>query len=82
MSLYLSGSKPEGVYVSTTAPDGTVHLGGPGISVDISMTDFLFAAQYVLTNAPLVPNDPRLIFVDNVRFMKEVEGFLKILTRS
>ncbi len=81
MSLYLTTSKPEGIYVSTTAPDGTVHLGGAGISVDISMVDFLFAAHYVLTNSPLVPKDPRLIFVEEVRFMKEAEGFLKILTR-
>jgi len=80
MSLNLAGSKPEGVYVSTES-DEKVHLGGHGISIDISMTDFLFAAEYVLTNAPLVPNDPRLIFVEHVRFMKEVEGFLRILTR-
>ncbi len=78
--LYLSGSKPEGVYVST-AFDEIVHLGGPGISVDISLVDFLFAAKYVLTNTPLMPNDPRLIFLEHIRFMKNVDGFLRVLTK-
>ena len=81
MSLYFRSSQPAGIYISTTAPNGAVHLGGAGFSVDISLEDFLQAAYYVLTNSPLVPNDPRFNFVEEIRFMKQVGGFLKILTK-
>jgi len=70
MSLSLnSGTIPAGLNVSTFGygPIGnTVYLG----DYEISLEDFLKAALYVLTNADLEPNDPRLQFVKCVQSMK------------
>ena len=42
----------------------------------VSMTDFLAAAEYVLTNTDLEPNDLRQEFVERVRSAQEVPGHL------
>jgi hypothetical protein len=49
----------------------TVFLG----DYEISLEDFLAAAEYVLTNTDLEPSDPRILFVKYVRSMKEVDGY-------
>lgn len=75
MSLFLDlGTNPAGLQVKTFGfgPMGsTVHLG----DYEISLEDFLIAAEYVLVNTDLEPNDPRLQFVKCVRSMKKVAGY-------
>lgn len=74
MSLILGmGTRPAGLEVKTFGfgPTNTVHLG----KYEISFEDFLVAAEYVLTNTDLEPNDPRLQFVKCVQSMKEVTGY-------
>jgi hypothetical protein len=41
----------------------------------IPLEDFLAAAEYVLTNTDLEPDDPRLQFVQLVQSMKQVDGY-------
>lgn len=81
MSLSLDrGTKPAGLKIKTHGPGplsetdqkiDVVYLG----DYEISLKDFLFAADYVLTNADLMPNDPRLVFVKHVQSMRVVERF-------
>jgi hypothetical protein len=75
MSLSLDlGTKPAGLEVKTFGfgPMGnTVYLG----DYEISLEDFLIAAEYVLTNTDLELNDSRLQFVKCIQSMKEVEGY-------
>ena len=75
MSLVLEmGTRPTGLGVKTFGLDSmgnTVHLG----DYEITIEDFLVAAEYVLTNTDLDPNDPRLQFVKCVQSMKEVGGY-------
>ncbi len=80
MSLVLNmGTKPEGLEVKThglhssSALHNVVFIGG----YEISIADFFAAAEYVLTNTDLDPNDPRLQFVKCIQSMKEVEGYNK-----
>ena len=75
MSLFLDlGTKPADLKVKTFgfgSMGNTVNLG----DYEISLEDFLIAAEYVLTNTDLEPNDPRLQFVKCVQSMKEVDGY-------
>ena len=75
MSLILAmGTQPVGLEVKTFGfglMGDKVYLG----DYEISIEDFFFAAEYVLTNTNLGPNDPRLQFVKCVKSMKEVEGY-------
>lgn len=76
MSLILNmGTKPEGLEIKTygtiTGDNNAVHFG----DYEISLEDFLCAANYVLTNTDLEPDDPRLRFIDNAKSMIEVNGF-------
>lgn len=75
MSLILNmGTKPYGLRVKTFGFGSrlnTVYLG----DYEISLEDFLVAAEYVLTNTDLEPNDPRLQFVERVKSMEEVDGY-------
>lgn len=78
MSLSLDlGTKPKGLEIKTLGnllgldPLHVVHLG----EYEISMKDFLCAADYVLTNTDLEVDDPRLQFVRCVKSMKIVEGY-------
>ncbi len=41
---------------------------------DISMKDFLFVVEHLLTDTDLEPNDPRLQFVECVKSMKKIQG--------
>ena len=75
MSLVLNqGTKPEGLEIKTWGmpelPD--VQLG----DYEISMEDFLECAFYVLTNTDLQPNDPRLVFVERVKKMTQLDGYM------
>jgi hypothetical protein len=74
MTLLLErGTQPEGLGVKTLGgPLGNIVFLG---NYQISLEDFLFAAEYVLTNTNLKSNDPRLQFVKCVKSMKKVEGF-------
>lgn len=58
------GGHPPVVYLSTATAQYTIAL-----------EDFLEAAWYVLTNANLDPNDPRLAFVERVRKLRKVPGW-------
>ncbi|MEK7555141.1 MAG: hypothetical protein AAB518_04125 [Patescibacteria group bacterium] len=75
MSLTLDiGTKPAGLEVKTfgfIAGSHPVLLG----DYEISIEDFLIAANYVLTNTDLDSNDPRLQFVKCIQSMREVEGY-------
>lgn len=75
MPLILAmGTQPAGLRVKTFgfgSMANTVHLG----DYEISIEDFLVAANYVLINTDLEPNDPRLQFVKCVKSMKEVDGY-------
>lgn len=74
MTLVLVGSKPNPLGVKTFGfgPMGrVVYLG----DYEVSLEDFLAAAGYVLTNTDLEPEDPRLQFVEFVRFMRRVDGY-------
>lgn len=76
MSLALGlGTKPADLEVKTFGHGlmgSTVFIG----DYEISLMDFLAAAEYVLTNTDLKPNDdPRLQFVKCVESMKEVDGY-------
>ncbi len=75
MSLTLSNSKPDDLEVKTHSsildPRGTVMLG----DYEISFTDFLAMAWYVLTNTDLHGlMDPRIQFVQAVKKMEIVPG--------
>lgn len=73
MSLSLElGTKPNGLSVKSNSASQTIWVG----DYEISMRDFLYAAEYVLTNTDLVSaDDPRLRFLRCVRSMCEVEGY-------
>ena len=75
MSLILEmGTQPAGLEVKTFgfgSMGNTVHLG----DYEISLEDFLVAAEYVLTNTDLEPNDPRLQFVKCVQSIKQTDGY-------
>lgn len=77
MSLHLANSKPDDLEIKTWGPllgdENTVYLG----DYEISLTDFLEAAAYVLQNTSLMENDPRLEFVLKVQDMNIVDGFNK-----
>ena len=67
------GTKPNGLEIKTFGlmGDNTVYLG----DYEISLVDFLCAAEYVLTNSDLQQNDPRRQFVRCIQSMREIEGF-------
>lgn len=75
MSIRLDlGTKPKGLMVKihgdilrSVERSNTVHIG----EYSISLVDFLFMAEYVLTNTPLMENDPRRQFVRCVKSMTE-----------
>lgn len=75
MTLELSnGTVPSGLRVKTYGPGvdgGVVHLG----TYELSLTDFLEVARYVLTNTDLEEFDPRREFVEEVKASVEVGGF-------
>jgi hypothetical protein len=74
MSLKLNnpGTKPSGLEVKTYSIKSLpVRFG----EYEISMEDFLCAAEYVLTNSDLYGNDPRRQFIKCVQAMKEVPGY-------
>lgn len=48
----------------------------------VSLSDFLEAAMYVLTNTDLVKDDPRLEFVENVRRLEQVLGWQSSINES
>jgi len=81
MTLLLErGTKPANLGIKTIGfgdLGNTVFLG----EYEISLEDFLFAAEYVLTNTNLGPTDPRRQFVKCVQFMTEVEGYNGPMTR-
>ena len=71
ISLDRRPTDPIGINVKTYVGD-VVHLG----RYDISLEDFLIAANYVLTNTDLIgENDPRLAFIERVKGMRIVDGF-------
>ena len=76
MSLVLVlGTKPYGLTVKTHgfgSLGNTVFLG----DYEISLEDFLYTAEYVLTNTDLEKDDPRLKFVKYIQSMKEVDGYM------
>ena len=75
MTLLLAqGTKPVNLGIKTFgfgSLGNAVYLG----NYEISLEDFLAAAEYVLTNTNLEPNDPRLQFVKRVQSMKEIDGY-------
>lgn len=73
MSLVLAlGTKPAGLQVKTFGfGPHTIYLG----KYEISLKDFLAAAEYVLINRDLDPNDPRLEFIELVKSMREVPWY-------
>ena len=75
MTLILDrGTQPDGLEVKTFGfglMRNTVRLG----DYEISLEDFLVAAEYVLTNTDLEPNDPRLQFVKCVQSTQETDGY-------
>lgn len=80
MSLRLAYSTPKGLEVKThglsSLPD--VYLGG----YEITMTDFLYMVDYVLTNTDLSGiDDPRCVFVEYVKGMKIIGGLVQKRTR-
>ena len=87
MSLILDdpNTKPRGLAVKTHGAsrlNNTVFFSHPGAEwMEISLTDFLAAAHYVLTNADLGPDDPRRQFVECVQKMREVPGYNQNETR-
>lgn len=73
MSLLLAqGTRPTNLRVKTLGVGEDPVLIG---EYEISMLDFLAAAEYVLTNTDLRPGDPRLKFVRRVSAMRRVEGY-------
>ena len=42
-------------------------------SFDLSIEDFLLLTRYVLTNTDVIPDDPRIAFVDKLKSAKVVE---------
>lgn len=73
MSLELSNkSKPKKLYVNSYSigPESGVLIG----DYDISLSDFLLVAQYVLICTELRKGDPRLQFLETVKSMKKVKG--------
>jgi hypothetical protein len=74
MSLLLeSGTIPHGLSAKTYNDGLQVLLLG---HYRISFDDFLATALYVLTNTNLEENDPRLKFIELVKKMKVVDGYL------
>lgn len=73
MSLVLSrNTQPARLMVKT---DGLVfptfvRLG----NYEIAMRDFWVAAEYVMTNTDLYPDDPRLDFIKMVKSLKKNQG--------
>ncbi len=76
MSLLLNGgTKPTNLFTKahdfTESGETIVCVG----NYEISLKDFLALADYVLRNTDLVPDDPRISFVEHVARMKPVPGW-------
>lgn len=70
MSLHLDNAEnvPQGIIAKTYGHniDGNkVHVG----NMEIALDDFLQLTLYVLTNTPIILDDPRLIFVEAIENM-------------
>jgi hypothetical protein len=68
------GTKPDGLAIKVwdlKSRGNIVFLG----DYEITMKDFVDAAEYVLTITDLEPDDPRLQFVKYVQSIREVEGY-------
>lgn len=76
MSITIKGGKRKRVYVKTG-----VLLNGENFLIfgdyEIPLEEFLYAAEYVLTNTDLKRGDPRLKFRRCVRSMVKTDGFNK-----
>jgi hypothetical protein len=44
---------------------------------EVSMSDFMEACLYALLNTDLLPDDPRLIFIERVKGLEIVAGYNK-----
>lgn len=72
MSLVLERSSPPiSVDSKSLLFSNTVSFGDQ----DVDLHDFLAAAEYVLINTDLRPNDPRLVFIERVKQYREVPGY-------
>lgn len=76
MSLLLNGgTKPTNLFTKvhdfTESGETIVCVG----SYEISLKDFLALAEYALTNTDLVPEDPRIQFMERIVKMKRVPGY-------
>ena len=75
MTLLLDqGTKPRNLGVKTASIGNLINVVLLG-DYEISFKDFLAAAEYVLTNTSLEPNDIRHGFVQFVKGLKEVDGY-------
>lgn len=73
-----NGTRPNGLLVKTFGlSEEVVFLG----EYQLSLNDFLAAVRYVLTNADLIPGDPRLAFIAWVRRLEAAPGWNRDGTR-
>lgn len=78
MSLLLArGTQPEGTEVKTFSADQVMFGKFLNPTIVMSIEDFCETVIYVMTNTELVPNDPRLKLIEEIKALKKVEGFSK-----
>ena len=76
MTLLLGNSQPSNIPVKTHGVGILKEVIFFG-EYEIPMDDFLSAVEYVLTNTDLIANDQRLQFVERVKLIQIVKGYME-----
>ena len=73
MSLILNNAKPSGTLIISTSEH--VQIGPFERPIEMTINEFCEMAMYVLLNKDLVPDDPRLKFMKDVKRLTKIRGF-------
>ncbi len=66
--------------LGTVPRDLPIKATGPFVLIGdyrVSLLDFLLMVEYVLQNTDLEPDDPRLIFIERVRKIRQGPGWMR-----
>jgi hypothetical protein len=72
MTLVVSDSKPQ---LDVKAFGEIVFLSTDDAYISVPMDEFVRVMWYVITNADVEPNDPRMCFVELMKKIQLVEGY-------
>jgi hypothetical protein len=75
MSLILGAPDDKDAAVLKTSDAHEVRVMLPRAWANIPIVEFMIGVEYVLENTDLVPNDPRLLFLERIRAAKVGPGW-------